>query len=168
MTKKILLFCFFVKLGFGCIAQDLSSKAQVKIGGQVQKVLIVSGKDMQTMPRQTVKSTGKDGKTRSYQGVLLSYLLQEAGVSADKLGPKDAVKRYITVRATDKFEVVFSLAELDPVFGGQAIVLADKVDGKLLSEERGPFQIVVPNDKKPTRNIYQVTEVIVHTIKASN
>jgi hypothetical protein len=49
--------------------------------------------------------------------------------------------------------VVFSLAELDPGFTSNDIIVADTIDGKPLFEYQGPLRIVAPHDKRGARSI---------------
>ena len=73
----------------------------------------------------------------------------------------------MVVSAADGYKVVFSLAEIDPEFTTQTILLACEVDGKPLEKGDGPFRIVVPNDKKHARWIREVAsiEVVVSSAK---
>ena len=63
---------------------------------------------------------------------------------------------YVVVEAADGYRAVFALAELDPAFTDRVILLADRRDGKPLSTREGPFQIIVPGEKKHARWVRQV------------
>ncbi|MFO1003408.1 MAG: hypothetical protein U0936_24000 [Planctomycetaceae bacterium] len=65
----------------------------------------------------------------------------------------------MAVRAKDEYRVVFSLCEFDPVFTDRMILLADEQDGKPLNEENGPFQIIVPGEKRRARWVRQVNRI---------
>jgi hypothetical protein len=54
------------------------------------------------------------------------------------------------------YKVVFSIAELDGGLTDQAILVADRRDGKPLGATVGPLQIVVPYEKRAGRWIRQV------------
>jgi hypothetical protein len=49
--------------------------------------------------------------------------------------------------------VLFALAELDPAFGNETILVADKRDGKPLFGYQGPLRLVCPNDKAGARSV---------------
>ncbi len=49
--------------------------------------------------------------------------------------------------------MVFSLAELDPAFTPNDIIVADTIDGKPLFDYQGPLRIVAPHDKRGARSI---------------
>lgn len=65
----------------------------------------------------------------------------------------DALTTFVVATATDGYQVVFSLAELDPALSGSEIIVADSADGKPLVEKQGPFRVVVPRDARPTRSV---------------
>ena len=55
---------------------------------------------------------------------------------------------YLVVEAADGYRVVFALPELDPGYTDRTILLADRRDGKPLSDREGPLQVIVPGEKK--------------------
>ena len=55
--------------------------------------------------------------------------------------------------AKDGYQVVFSLAELDPALTSNDIIIADTVDGQPLFDYQGPLRIVAPRDKRGARSI---------------
>jgi hypothetical protein len=48
----------------------------------------------------------------------------------------NAVATYVVASASDGYQVVFSLAELDPAFTGSEVIVADTIDGKSLFASR--------------------------------
>ncbi|MNU09270.1 hypothetical protein D3C72_2557340 [compost metagenome] len=69
------------------------------------------------------------------------------------------------VRCSDGYELVFSLAELDPSFTNRVVILADSKDGKPLADGVGPFRLVVPDENKPARSAHEVTNLIIRFAK---
>ena len=55
--------------------------------------------------------------------------------------------KFLLVTATDGYQVVFSLAELDTSFNEKEVILADKMDNKPIPSNPGPFQLIVPGEK---------------------
>jgi hypothetical protein len=53
----------------------------------------------------------------------------------------------------DGYQVTFTLGELDPQFGNESILVADKRDGKPLPDKQGPFRLVCPNDHEGARSV---------------
>jgi hypothetical protein len=63
------------------------------------------------------------------------------------------------VDGSDGYRAVFALAELSPDFTDHVILLADTKDGQPLSPREGPYRLVVPGEKHPTRWVRQVIAV---------
>lgn len=128
-----------------------------------------SGKSSSADPRKlksiTIKAIGHDLKTHEFSGPLLSDFLSNAGVILGEPAKKQTVSSYIIIRARDNYKCVFALAELDPLFSSSSIIIASKMDGKPLSENNGPYQIIVPNDKKHGRWVRQVKSIELHVLK---
>jgi DMSO/TMAO reductase YedYZ molybdopterin-dependent catalytic subunit len=94
-----------------------------------------------------------------YTGVLLSAILQRAGATMGKDLKGENLTKYATVEASDGYQVVFALAELDKDFTDRQIILATQIDGKPLAPADGPSRIIVQDEKKPARCIKQVTAI---------
>lgn len=65
----------------------------------------------------------------------------------------------VLVDARDDYRVAFALTEFDPAFTDREILLADRVDGRPLDESTGPWQIVVPGEKRHARWVRMVKTV---------
>jgi len=114
------------------------------------------------LPQQSVK-TADHGTPVSFDGVLLSDVLSKAEVpTGEKLRGKSLLL-YAVVEASDGYRVLFALAELDPALSEKRVYLVTKRDGKPLSEEEGPFRIVVPDEKRAARWVRQVTAITIKT-----
>jgi hypothetical protein len=59
----------------------------------------------------------------------------------------------VLAEAQDGYQVVFSLAELDPSFVDSQILVADTANSKALSGAQGRFRLVVPKDKHGSRSV---------------
>ena len=126
--------------------------APLTIAGDIPKTVTLTVADLKNYPRTTV-SVQEEGRTVTYDGVLLGDVLARAGAP---LGPElrgNHVASYVLAKARDGYQVVFSLAEVDPAFTGSQILLADTIDGKPLFEYQGPIRIVAPADKRGARSI---------------
>jgi DMSO/TMAO reductase YedYZ molybdopterin-dependent catalytic subunit len=113
----------------------------------------------------TIKAIGHDLKTHEFTGPLLSDFLSNAGVILGEPAKKQTVSSYVIIRAKDNYKCLIALAELDPLFSSSDIIIASKMDGKALSENNGPYQIIVPNDKKHGRWVRQVKSIEIQTVK---
>ena len=113
--------------------------------------------DPSTLSRSSLKTPGRDGKEHVYMGILLSDLLKSAGIA---LGNKrESITSYVILKAKDGYKSIFSLAEIDPLFAEQPILITDKIDGDDLSQSDAPFQVIVPGDKIQTRWVRQLVSI---------
>lgn len=95
----------------------------------------------------------EEGRQITYEGVLVGELLKRAGAPVGRDLAGKAVATYVRASAKDGYQVVFSLAELDPGFTSNDIIVADTIDGKPLFDYQGPLRIVAPHDKRGARSI---------------
>ena len=144
----------------------LNSQAQtLTISGEVTKPLTLQLADLKAMPHSEVTGKDKDGKEHKYSGVPLSDLLRQAGVTLGNELKGKNLSKSVVVKATDGYEVLFALPELDPDFATRTILLADSVDGAPLAQGVGPYRVIVPGEKKPARWIREVVSIDVRSAK---
>ncbi len=156
--RLICVACCFLYFAAGLAAQTL----QIVTANGLSTTLTAA--QLASSPHVTVSVKDHDVATQ-FEGVPLARLLAGAGVQlGDKLrGPR--LTEVLMVEAADHYQVVFALAEIDPVFATREIILADKRDGKPLDAKEGPFRIVAPGDKRPARWVRQVTALRVIAVK---
>jgi len=94
----------------------------------------------------------------AYSGVPLAALLEKAGAPLGKDLHGDAMSRYLLAAGSDGYTVVLSLAEVDPSFHAGQVIVADARDGKPLGD-RGPFQLIVSDDKRPARWVHNLVSI---------
>lgn len=152
-----------ILLGYSIFAQTTTAVSQSKMTENILRVETEDGKtlelktaDLAKLPRREVKTRDHDGKEAIYEGVDLREVLQLAGIKFNKETERLNLTRYLLIEAADKYRVVFAFAEIDPAFTDKVILLAEKSDGKLLSEKNGHWQIIVPDEKKRGRWVRQV------------
>ena len=115
--------------------------------------------DLSTLPAVEVTTQDKEGNHHIYAGARLADVLDSAGVTLGKDLRGKNLAKYLLVRATDGYEAIFSLPEVDPEFTDDPIILAYIVDGNALPDGEGPFRIIVPKDKKGARWIRGVRTI---------
>jgi carboxypeptidase family protein len=94
----------------------------------------------------------------TYSGVPIDLLLLAAHAPlGDQLHGK-AITTGVIARGSDGYEVLLSLAEVDPAFHGGDVIVADALDGKPI-EKNGPFQLVVSEDKRPARWVRNLVSI---------
>lgn len=90
-----------------------------------------------------------------FRGVLMWNVLADHGAFSSQ-GHNEALRKTLTVRGRDGYEIVFSLGEIHPDFGDTPVLLADQVDGRPF--ESG-YRIIVPGDTRGARNVRDVTRI---------
>ena len=157
-------FCT-LSLFLGCSIWSVNTLAQTiakpsfAIEGEVLRPFKFTLDDLSKLKQTEVKAKDKEGKEHTFKGVRLVDLLDSAGVTLGKDLRGENLTKSVLVKAADGYQVVFSLAEVDPEFTDQTIIVAHQVDGKSLPKGEGTFRIVVPNDKRPTRWVRDLTSI---------
>lgn len=142
-------------------ALPLRGQAQIAltISGEVTKPVTLQEAEIEDMPHIGVTVKDQDGNEHRYTGVALSDLLKRAGTTlGNELRGKN-LRKFVLIKGADAYEVLFALPELDPEFATQTILLADAVDGVPLVPGAGPYRLVVPGEKRPTRWVRNVKSI---------
>src|SRR5262245_33361070 len=146
----LVLFSNALSAGQAPAAAPAAASAALTIGGDVAKPLTLTPADLKALPRTRV-DIKEDDRTIGYEGVLVGEILKRAGapLGGDLRG--NAVASYVVASASDGYQVVFSLAELDPAFTANDIIVADTIDGKPLFAHQGPIRLVAPQRTRTGR-----------------
>jgi DMSO/TMAO reductase YedYZ molybdopterin-dependent catalytic subunit len=153
-TRRI---CLSLLLCVGTLAaQDVA--VSIQVSGAVKEPLILTADDLAKMARSSVK-TASNGMETTYDGVWLHEVLKRAGAPQGPTLRGKALAGYVLAEAQDGYQVVFSLAELDPAFIDNQILLADTANGKPLFGANGRFRLVVPKDKPGARSVRMLTRL---------
>lgn len=150
--RLLLALALTAILATGAAAQDL----KVTVAGRDSVVL--SLKDLSALPRAkaTIKVKGADV---TYEGVRLDAILAQAGVVHGERLMGRYLNQVIVARAADGFFSVLSLAETDPVYRANPVVVADTVNGHKLDDREGPYRLVVDGDLRPSRAPRQLVSI---------
>jgi DMSO/TMAO reductase YedYZ molybdopterin-dependent catalytic subunit len=152
LISSVLIFATITPLPHSAAAQATDTAGTLTISGDVTQTLTLTPADIKALPRTTVTVT-EEGREIRYEGVLVAEILKKAGVPLGREMSGGAVASYVLAGATDGYQVVFSLAELDPGFTSNDIIIADTIDGTPLFGYQGPLRIVAPHDKRGARSI---------------
>lgn len=101
----------------------------------------------------------------TYSGVRLSDLLAKLGAPLGQLFHGTALKNYVVATGSDRYQAVFSLAEVDPSFHPGEILVADTMNGAPLDAKTGPFRLVVSEDKRPARSVRNLISIELKSIE---
>ncbi|NIJ52658.1 molybdopterin-dependent oxidoreductase [Dyadobacter arcticus] len=151
-ASLLLLLC----AAFSSFAQNT---ATLSISGEVTTPLELKSADLASFKQVSHKVKDRDGKEHEFSGVALIEILEKAGVTTGAKLRGENLAKYLLISASDGYEVLYSLAEIDPDFTDQVILLATTKDGQPLANGEGPFRIITPNDKKPARWIREVRSI---------
>jgi hypothetical protein len=141
-----------------CAPLHAQTAASLELIGLRGATRTVTAAELAMMPRHEVSASAHMVSGR-FAGVLLPDLLRLVGMPrSDSLrGP--ALAMYVLVEAADGYRALFAVAELDAGFTDRVVLLADTKDGASLSAKDGPFQLIVPGEKRPGRWVRQVRRI---------
>jgi len=125
---------------------------------------------LQALPTQTLTVTFQSGsgtQTHTERGVLLRDLLADAGgIVPTPNRRNDALRKYISVQATDGYEAIVVSGEFDPNFANKSILVSFEEDGRPLTGGGGFARLVVPGDRRGGRYVSAITRITVHDSEA--
>jgi len=153
----------FVLLSVVSIAVAQANEPRLTVGGSVPQAQRLTAASLSKLPRVTVKAKDHSGKESTFEGVSLVEVLKLAGVQFGESLRGKRLQEFLVVEAADGYKAVFALPEIDPAFTDRVIILADRRDGVRLTDKEGPWQIVVPGEKRQARWVRQVVALTVRT-----
>jgi hypothetical protein len=156
VMRKTCLVLFALISADPLLAQEAAPA--ITVTGAVANPLTITAKDLSAMPRATV-TTNSNGIDTKWEGVWLNEVLKKAGLPLGSALRGPALSMYVLASASDGYQVVFSLAELDPEMTDSKVLLADAADGKPLFGETGAFRLVIPTDKRGARSLRMLTRL---------
>ncbi|HTR62872.1 MAG TPA: molybdopterin-dependent oxidoreductase [Candidatus Binataceae bacterium] len=124
------------------------SAPSLAVGGEVHASLALTAADLAVMPRASAAVTDDRGVKATYDGVPVVEILKRAGAPLGKELRGSNMTMCVVAGGSDGYKAVYALAEFDPGFTDQVILVADHRDGKALDSREGPLRIVVPGDKR--------------------
>ena len=154
MPRQLSFFLTLLCLPTAVFAQATSFQVHVSD----HPALTLTADDLAKMPQHTVRVT-EHGKEISYSGVLIHDVLLKAGAPMDAQLKGKALSTYMLAIARDGYSVVYALPEFDAAFTDAQPLIANAADGKPLTEEQGPWRIVMPQDKKPARSLRMLQQI---------
>lgn len=152
-------------LGLACallaapaLAQDTLAQDTLALAGPDGQSANLSAADIAALPH--VKLTViLEGKTTTYDGVPLSLLLARVGAPTGKALHGPALRDIVLVAGRDGYAAAIALAETEPGFRKDQILLADRADRQPLTGAVGPWRLVVEGDLRAARCVRMVSRI---------
>jgi DMSO/TMAO reductase YedYZ molybdopterin-dependent catalytic subunit len=131
-------------------SQGGGETTQLSLSG-VQTPGVYTLSRLEALPARTETVTylaGGTPLTATFTGVSLWTLLTDAGIATNPAIKNDILNYYVLATGSDGYEAIFSLGELDPMFGGTGLsdLIAYEVNGGPLGPD-GFARVVVPGDQ---------------------
>ncbi len=140
---------------------------RVSLSGAVQHPAIFRIDDLRARgaSRVSISFFGAGSfQTKSYIGVPLIDLLNEAVVVTDPSRKNDILRKYVTVRGSDCYETIVAVPELLSTYGHQDVLIAYETGDRVaLDQTEGMARLIVVNDKQGGRLVSNVARIIVHS-----
>jgi hypothetical protein len=143
--RLILALAATLLLATGVAAQDL----KVTVAGRDSVILTPA--EVKALPRAKATITVK-GQPVVYEGAVLHEALLKAGVVSGERLMGRYLNQIVIARAADGYSSILSIAETDPVYRANPVILADTVNGHPLDAREGPYRMVVDGDLRPSRS----------------
>jgi molybdate transport system substrate-binding protein len=159
-----------IHASFGFLPAPTAAASTFTIDGLVDSPHTLAVADLQGLGQHSADVTfqaGSGEQQHSFTGVLLSDVVNLAGLTLDPDVKNDALHRYLVVSANDGYEVVISWGEVDPSFGNQPYLLAWEHYGAELTGTDGPVRLVTPGDVKGGRYVTGITDIEVRDIDSA-
>ena len=139
---------------------NATAAATLELNGLEGQHVSLSAAELQALPRQTVQvHNAHTGATEHYQGVELATLLARVDAPMGAKLHGAALATYVVAAGTDKYRVVYSLAEIDPAFHIGTVIVADREDGRPIDAKDGPLKLVTSEDKRPARWVRNLASI---------
>jgi hypothetical protein len=141
------------------------ASTQLVIHGLDGKSTTLSPEELAALPHKTVLVFNAHTKANeTYSGVPLVDLLGKAGVPAGEKVHGKVFMTGVIAQGTDRYAVLYALAEIDPSIHTGDVIVADAVDGKKLGED-GAFTLVSTEERRPARWVRNLAEITVIEVK---
>lgn len=155
---------FLAQTGVSAPPSAPAGSVSIEIAGDgVKPGAVLDAAAWKRLPRATAQAVDPDKRSSIYEGARMADVLQDAGLMlGDALRGKLA-RVYVVVTASDNYEAVFSLGEIDTADARCAPILVNVRDGAPLAAEAGPVRVVAPCDRHHERWVRNVTALRVLT-----
>lgn len=167
--KLVLAVALVVVPPFAFAQQETAVRVQTEAltltNAATRQAVRMTLEDIRAMEQVTITVHNTHANAdQTFSGVRLAELLAKLDAPLGGQLRGKAMTTGVVARGSDGYEVLLSLAEIDPAFHSGDVIVADALDGKPI-EKSGPLQLVVSEDKRPARwvrNLVSISLVDVH------
>ena|SRR5260370_244442 len=145
--------------------QPTVPSTQLTVRGLNGETVTLTPEEIAAIPRKTVSVFNAQTKANEkYAGVALADLLAKVGVPQGESIKGKLFMTAVVAQGTDKYSVLYALAEVDPSIHTGDVIVADSMDGQKLGKE-GAFKMVSTEERRPARWVRNLTEISVIEVK---
>lgn len=137
-----------------------ANPARIYIGGMGagKPDFAPSDTELAQLPQRTVTASDR-GTLSKFQGVLLTDLLAKVAIPTGEKFRATAASYYLVAEGRDGYRAVFAWTEIDPSFEGKKAYVVTTRNGKPLTDNDGPFELIVPGEKANARWVPQLSSL---------
>jgi hypothetical protein len=129
------------------------------------KTVTLSDDELAALPHKSVTVLNAHSKANeTYAGVPLSDLLTKVQVPQGEQVKGALFMTVVIAEGTDGYQVLYSLAEIDPAIHTGDVIVADTMNGKKLDKD-GAFKLVSTEEKRPARWVRNLKSIEVITVR---
>lgn len=145
--------------------QASEPSTQLTLHGLDGKTVSLTAEEIAALPHKTISVFNSHTKANeTYSGVALADLLTRVGVPRGEEVKGKVFMTAVIAEGTDKYSVLYALAEVDPSIHTGDVIVADSVDGQKLGKE-GAFKLVSTEERRPARWVRNLSEISVMEVK---
>jgi hypothetical protein len=115
---------------------------------------VLRSADLRRLPADTVEMQFHSGPRLRFAGPTVLSVLNAAGADLAEFRGR-ALAQYVLVESSDRYQVVFAVAELSSEFRAGRIILAWSADGDPLAGD-GPFRVIAEGEPRAARSARNV------------
>jgi hypothetical protein len=139
-------------------ASTAGGQESLTIEGVGARTLRFTAAQLHALGGDTLRLELHHQKPATYAIVPLRRLLAEGGLVVDSLKGRQ-LTMVVIAEARDDYRVAISLGEMAKGLGGRDVVIAYRRDNAPLTQEEGPFRLIVKGDERAARSIRQLVRL---------
>ena len=161
ILRAALSLCCSILLAVCATAQSDTCTVRIRHGAACDTPVTLEL--LKGLTHHTTTITSHDGAEATYEGAWLKDVLKVSCPSIAAIEKRTMVNTYVRIGATDGYTALVALTEADSSFRERPVILAWMKNGRPLDDHDGPFQLIVPDDRRHARDVRKVAVLEVIT-----